>query len=450
MVRNSSVIIIAAIMLLAGCLVGARQAPAGADRVALATGFMQSLVDGKYTEATGLFDAAVRKAMSPQQLQQLWESLLKQAGAFKSLGDTRSVTEGGYEIVFVACNFEQATLDFKLVFNADGTIGGLWVVPHVAKDAAQYTTPDYVHRDQFTERDVTVGSGEWKLPGTLAMPSGSGPFPALVLVHGSGPNDRDESIGANKPFRDLAQGLASQGIAVLRYDKRTKVYAQQLAASADSLTVKEEVIDDALAAVDLLRHTEGVDPQRIFVLGHSLGGMLIPRIGKADAAIAGLIVMAGPTRPLEDVMLEQMTYLASLSGPPSAEAEQQLDAVRKQIATVKSPQLSPTTPASAALGAPGAYWLDLRGYHPAEAAESLKQPLLILQGGRDYQVTQADYAGWQQALSGRDNVTFKLYPNLNHLFMEGTGKSTPDEYEQRGPIPQAVIDDLAAWIKLER
>jgi uncharacterized protein len=268
-----------------------------------------------------------------------------------------------------------------------------------------------------------------------------------VLVHGSGPNDRDETLGPNKPFCDLAQGLASRGIAVLRYDKRTKVYAAKLASLADTLTVKEEVIDDALAAVEVLRHIKGIDPQRVYVLGHSLGGMLVPRIGQADGNIAGLIVMAGPTRPLEDLVLDQTTYLASLGGAPTAEAKQQLDEIRRQAANVKSPKLSATTPAAEALGVPGSYWLDLRGYQPAQAAKLLTQPLLILQGGRDYQVTLVEYDGWRKALEGRKNASFKLYPKLNHLFMEGEGQSTPQEYDMRGPVPGYVIDDLAAWIK---
>jgi uncharacterized protein len=443
-------VLAAALLLLANSSVAAAQAPGSEDRLSRATGFVQCLVDGKFTQATAAFDAAMHKAMSPDQLQQLWQATLAQCGAFVSLGETRTATEGAYQMVFVACVFEQATLDFKLVYNPDDTIGGLWIVQHSAKADAQYSLPAYVHNGMFTERDVTVGSGEWRLPGTLAIPTGPGPFPALVLVQGSGPNDRDETAGANKPFRDLAGGLASRGVAVLRYDKRTKVYAAKLAAYSGAFTVQDEVIDDALAAVELLRHTEGIDPQRIFVLGHSLGGMLIPRIGQADPGLAGLIVMAGPTRPLEDIMLEQVQYLLSISGAPQAETDKQLDALRQQIATVKSPELKPATPASAALGAPGSYWLDLRGYNPAAMAQELTQPLLILQGGRDYQVTLADYDGWRKALGDKANVTFKLYADLNHLFMSGTGKSTPQEYDKRGPVPQVVIDDLAAWIKLSR
>ncbi len=98
------------------------------------------------------------------------------------------------------------------------------------------------------------------------------------------------------------------------------------------------------------------------------------------------------------------------------------------------------------MNAPACYWLELRGYHPAEAAKTLTQPLLILQGGRDYQVTKIDYDGWVKALSGRRNVTFKLYPGAQPPVHAGHGQEHPAGYAVRGPIPEQVIDDLAAWI----
>ncbi len=432
---------IACLAALAGC---SRAQNAPSDRTASAVKFVQDMAGGKFTDAVAQFDAAVAQAMSAERLKQTWEGLVAQCGAFKKLGETRTGREGGFDEVFVPVEFEKTTLDVKVVFDADGKIGGLWFVPHVAASDAQYSPPPYSHPDRFTESEVTVGSGEWKLPGTLTVPKGAGPFPAVVLVHGSGPNDRDETIAANKPFKDLALGLASQGIAVLRYDKRTKVYHERLiAANPAHFTVKEETIDDALAAADLLRHSDRIDPKRIFVLGHSLGGMLIPRIGKADPELAGLIVMAGATGPLEDAMMEQITYLASLKGTLSAEDKKQIEDYRRQVAKVKN--LTADSPP--VLGVPASYWLDLRNYHPVEAAKSLTQPLLIIQGGRDYQVTTEQYDAWVKALSGKPNVTFKLYPNLNHLFMEGKSKSVPEEYNKRGPIPQYVIDDVAHWIK---
>lgn len=310
--------------------------------------------------------------------------------------------------------------------------------------------PAYAPPSSFHEREVIVGSGEWALHGTLTLPAtGAASFPAVVLVHGSGPNDRDETIGPNKPFRDLAWGLAAEGIAVLRYEKRSSEHSAEMVAKyKDTITVKEEAIDDALAAVQLLRSTKEIDRQKIFVLGHSLGGALVPRIGLADPKLAGLIVIAGPTQPLEDAIVRQYEYAAMLDGVIDPAEKAEIEKMKASAARVKDPKLSASTPASdLPFGTPASYWLDLRGYNPAAVARRLKQPLLILQGERDYQVTlKDDLAGWK-TLSDKKSVTFKTYPKLNHLFMEGEGPSSGAEYMKPANIPKYVVDDIAAWMK---
>ena len=296
----------------------------------------------------------------------------------------------------------------------------------------------------IVERDVTVGTGEWALPGTLTLPKGEGKFVAVVLVHGSGPNDRDETIIENKPFRDLAWGLAEGGIAVLRYDKRTKVHGKEVVALKDHFTVNEETVDDALFAVALLRKEPQINAKKIFVLGHSLGGMMATRIGKRDAEIAGLIIMAGLTRPLEDTIVEQITYISSVDGSISEEEQKRIDSLKQQAAKVK--ELKPGS-TDFLIGAPAAYWLDLRDYYPPEVAKTLKQPMLILQGEKDYQVTMKDFENWKAVLASRKDVVFKSYPKLFHLFIETEDKPAPSNYEKAGHVANYVIDDIANWIK---
>lgn len=313
------------------------------------------------------------------------------------------------------------------------------------------TAPPYADPALYTEQEVTISGGGFSLPGTLTMPKGEGPFPAVVLVHGSGPNDRDESLGPNRPFRDLAWGLASNGIAVLRYDKRTLIYGEKSAVPIENLTVKEESMDDALAAAALLRTTAGIDPTKVFILGHSLGGLLTPRITAQDSELAGAIIMAGNTRPLEDLMVIQTSYLAETDGTVSLAEKNQIDIVKKQVRNIKDLTDSQWGEKGLfILGAPAAYWLDLRSYNPVETARKLTQPLLILQGECDYQVTfKEDFQGWKDGLSDRTDVTFKSYAKLNHLFMvgTGTGAGTAEEYAIPGHIPLEVITDISAWIK---
>src|SRR5688572_6335097 len=208
------------------------------------------------------------------------------------------------------------------------------------------------------------------------MPAGAGPFPAVVLVHGSGSNDRDTSIGPNKPFRDLAEGLASRGLAVLRYDKRTRTHASRIARLRD-FTVKEETVDDAMAAVKKLRETPGIRADRVFVLGHSLGGMLAPRIAAADPSIAGLILLAAAVKPLEQSIVDQTRYMAMLDGTVSPQEEAALTEVNKLATAVRALKPGDAPIGLAGISAPASYWLDLRDYDPPAAATRLKHPMLV-------------------------------------------------------------------------
>jgi dienelactone hydrolase len=290
------------------------------------------------------------------------------------------------------------------------------------------------------------------LPGTLSIPNGGGRYAAVVLVHGSGPQDADETIGPNKPFKDLAWGLASRKIAVLRYNKRTLEHAASFKDAMSGLTVKEETIDDARAAVALLAQQPEIDPKRIFVIGHSLGGMLAPRIAQGDPQVAGIILMAGTlNRSLGQVIVEQLKYLASLEGANPAEAQAQISAAEKAAKEIDSPELKPDATVNVLGSAiPGSYWLDLRGYDSVRLAAQLKIPILVLQGDRDFQVTVPDYEAWKKPFAGDPRVTFKLYPGLHHLFMpseaKGSALATPADYEKPGHVVEAVVSDIASWV----
>ena len=416
------------------------------DYHALADSLIAALSSGRYEEAAHNFNDAMRAALPPARLAEAWKSIEAQAGAFQHTGAHSDVQQGPWHTVIVEGVFAHATLDVKVTFDASEHMAGLLFAPHGAP-ASSFAPPPYADPSRFHERDVSVGSGALALPATLSVPVGPGPFPAVVLVHGSGPNDRDETVDANKPFRDLAWGLASRGVAVLRYEKRTRAHPQWFLSRMSTFTVNDETVDDAITAVTLLRSTAGISANHVYVLGHSLGGTMIPRIGERDRAIAGFIIMAGATRPLEDLLVDQTSYLAGLSGDTSAAMRAQLDTVRAQAARVKSPTLSPSTPATELpLRMSAAYWLNLRGYDPAAEATQLERPILVLQGERDYQVTLADFSGWRAALDHQRDVTFHLYPGLDHLFLMGTGKSTPAEYRQPGHVAEVVVTDIATWI----
>lgn len=417
---------------------------------AVAVEFVRHLAHGKWEEAWSEFGQRMFKAVSPKELKRIWEGIILSAGPWQEVLDSRFEDGKDHRVVYVKSAFEKGTVVIKVVYDAQGKIDGMWLEGFKPWDSASdYETPEYAEVNLFSEIQVTVGEGRWALPGTLSMPSGEA-VPGVVLVHGSGPNDRDETLGSNKPFKDLAWGLATRGIAVLRYEKRTKEHPEFAETQEGrNITVKEETVDDAVLAVDLLRKTSGIDPDRVFVLGHSLGGTLAPRIAQGceenGIPLAGLILMAAASRDLLDIIPEQIEYLASLSGTGDDGAAQ----VREVLEAVRRIREGEVKPGEMVLGAPLSYWDDLASYHAVELAKSQTVPMLLIQGERDYQVTTADFDGWKQGLADREGVTFKSYPDLNHLFMEGTGKSTPDEYLVPSHVNAKVIRDIEAWIKGE-
>jgi esterase/lipase len=300
-----------------------------------------------------------------------------------------------------------------------------------------------VNTSSFTEYEITIGSEPWILPGTITIPKGDGPFPCVILVHGSGPNDRDETIGPNKPFKDLAGGLGSQNIIVLRYDKRTKVYPAAMAADIN-LTAKQEVIDDAIAAVELLRTYEEANQSKMYVLGHSLGGMMAPQIATDDKNITGLILLAAPARSLEDLIYNQTVYLYGLDGVIDANESLAINRTKELTDKIKTLNMSED---EQVMNAYKAYWQYLNEYNQLETAENLNIPMLILQGRRDYQVTyEDDYMRWNDSFLDDDMVTLKSYDLLNHLFIAGNGPPTNTEYMTPGHVAQEVVEDIALWI----
>jgi fermentation-respiration switch protein FrsA (DUF1100 family) len=383
------------------------------------------------------FDDTMRSALPKGRLEQVWTRLLTEAGPFVAVERVGIETHGAYGIAFARCSFGRGERLVKVAYDADDhRVAGLFFLPASTEEA--WAPPPYANAIAFDERDVRVGT-EPALPAVLSMPKGAGPFPAVVLVHGSGPQDQDETVGGVKVFRDLASGLASRSIAVLRYMKRTRVEPHGV------VTVKDEVLDAVHAALGLLRVTPGIDGKRLVVLGHSQGGYLAPRVAHDDPGVAALIVMAGPTRPVQDMILEQLQCAASRD--PDAARARAVEEAKRFKAAVEDPALTKDQvlpPLADAV--PGAYFLDLRGYHPEQVAAALTIPILILQGDNDFQVTHVDFEGWKSALGKLGRVTFRRYPSLNHLFVETTAPSTGAEYEQPAHVDPAPIDDIVRWI----
>jgi len=302
--------------------------------------------------------------------------------------------------------------------------------------------------------DIKIGEGtQWELHGKLTLPRNSdGKVPAVVLVQGSGPNDMDETIFENKPFRDIAEHLSSNGIAVIRYNKRTLTHGLALS-KMRGLTVWEETIEDAILAAELVKADPRIDEDRVFILGHSLGGMLAPRIHDMGGDFAGLILFAGSPRFLFDISREQVAAVISETDDEDERAEHkrlhwEMDEEMVRILLLPDDEVKDTN--FEHFGNMGYYWKDLYKNPIPDFLERVDVPILVMQPDDDVQVlTDVDFEMYRLLLAGRPDVTFKLYPGLNHLFMPSTGRGITeimDEYMIKSSVDRQVLDDIVQWI----
>ena len=305
----------------------------------------------------------------------------------------------------------------------------------------------------MSEEKIIIGQNtDYPLNGILTIPSETEhPVPACVFVHGSGSSDMNEHIGKLYPFRDLAEGLMKYGIASIRYDKRSYAHGRKMLKSKQLITVREETIEDAILAADLLRNDPRIDSEKIFIIGHSMGAMLAPRIDHEGGNFKGLIMMAGSPFRLEEILKRQLAEIAEHSNAlvrwiinkqASKLTKQFDDLYEKDIEETKKIRMG---------GGTTLYYFREMGDHPVSMyLKSNEKPILIMQGEKDFQAkADPDYREFQNMLSDKDNVTFRLFPGLNHLFTVALSddiSKSKNEYSKERHIPDEVIRTIAEWI----
>jgi dienelactone hydrolase len=316
---------------------------------------------------------------------------------------------------------------------------GVELAPAIAVSAAGDFPPD--PREQAIELKVPAGP----LPATLLVPKSERPVPAVILLSGSGPNDRDETIGPNKPFTDIARGLGDRGIASLRFDKRTLAIKDK--GKLADVRLKDEYDDDAKVAIGLAVATAGIDPKRIFVIGHSEGAMIAPRVAAASPAPRGVVMMAPGVRPVDAMIIDQMENGAKLTGLSSADITAQTAMLKETFGAIRDPKRKDTPPF---MGASAAYWRDLLSLDVPKMVRESKLPILVLHGDEDIQVRKdADFELLRtRAGDSGGRVTYLSFAGLNHLFMKVDHESTGAEYGIPGHVDPAVISAIADWILL--
>jgi hypothetical protein len=409
---------------------------------ATAEAYVGDLTAGNYKAAYTSYahDEAMQKAVNAEVYQQIMEDLYKSVGEPGEVLGTAEWEAQGYQIVQIAIDFANKPFGINVVFNEFGEIAGL-NYSDVAK------LPDDTEESTATAQTISdiISVGPYELEGQLMFPMEAAEetqVPLVILVHGSGATDKDETIGPNKPFLDLAEGLAAQGIATLRYDKRTLTHAESFIENYE-FTVWEETIEDVLAAIEIAKVDPQVDENQIFVLGHSLGGYLIPKMMVHTNEVAGWIFMAASNQPLQGMIVDQYTYLAELDGETSQDEADQIAQIAAIAEQVNNPEkLDPKSPI---LGAYPAYWIDLNAYRPLEGVKFYTTPKLFLQGERDYQVPVAQFEGWKEAV-GAANAEFVLFDQLNHLMMPGEGVPNPGEYQLPSHVDERVITTIVEFV----
>jgi uncharacterized protein len=399
------------------------QAHSTSHRTTVVQTALQAIINGDFAAAAEYFDDD--SGVQPQTIATIWQAKTLSLGDNRGISVVNTSRQDGIDIAIVNVNFARGVLQcFATVNTQSNRIGSMF-----------FTTPAaaarYVDATRFTERALDIGAAPYLLPSTLTIPNGAGPFPAVVLIHGSGPNDRDETVGANKMFKDIAEGLASNGIAVLRYDKRTFRYGDQL---DNSITIDGEVVDDAVAAVQLLMSQPHVDARRVVVIGHSLGGLLAPEIANRAKGVSGLVLLAPPARPPWDIVLAQMRYLHA--------PRKSLAAVERSVTLINMGLGDGTS----ILDIPFAYWNDWSKRDGVAQARAFGKPVLVLRGSCDYQVIDQDFDIWRRGLSNTKSI-FTMVPDLNHLMMPCHGNRGPAQYKVPSHVDDSVIATMVAFVR---
>ena len=401
----------------------------------LARQFITYLSDGRISDATAMFSPQVLEKINETRLTGIWSQIKQQFGEYREIAKVEVTEAGAYQQTISLCQFDNSYLNIRLTLDDQEKVVGIFFAPAAAPTATDYELPRYADPSSYEEVVTMLSTTAGDLKAVYTKPRELDNPPVIVLVHGSGPHDEDATLGPNKIFKDMATGLASNGIATFRYVKRSKAFPNSF---GDQMTVDEEVVDDAVnAIVEVKKLSAGP----VFLLGHSLGGMMAPKIASKSDGVAGIIFLAGANRPLAEMMIEQVEYILQHDEAANQASYEEL---RKVALRVKSGDYDDNTPKSELLNIPAAYWKDLAEYDPLKTVKKLKQPMLILQGERDYQVTVEDLERWKSAI--RKKGTYRSYPRLNHLFFAGEGQALPSEYQKKGFFDKSVLDDIVSWV----
>ncbi|MFI5221249.1 MAG: DUF3887 domain-containing protein [Bacteroidia bacterium] len=400
-----------------------------------------------YDHLTEGFDSSLLQTLSSKQIANQWEMYDKHFGSFGYFGQTNIDTISGFYLSQTIIRYSNnAKMEFRIMFNSKLEIISLQFYPQFG-----YGAPEYVNSLLFDEYKVNIGKPPYLLEAIFTIPKNVKDPSCVLLVGGSGPQDKDETKGDNKMFKDMAWGLAGKGIAVLRFDKRTFAYGSQLISDkyvGKNLTIKEEYLDDVGYAIIFLKSSKKINAKRIFIAGHDQAGELAPWFAQQNK-VCGLIMLAANGRNFSELLTDQLNYLYDGAEINEA-ARKNLADMKRHALYLNGKKLPLTLPEDSLPFSTVYYWNSLCNYDRFKAAQKLTIPIFILQGERDFEITVKDFDLWKKNLAGKKNVSFKLYPKLNHLFMEGVGRPGREEYAVKANVPEYLVNDLVEWIRSQK
>lgn len=403
----------------------------------LAKTYVGEIAQYEFSNIVDHFTEEEKVQITEDYLSSTWTSYVKDLGDYIGIKTQDVKVEDTSITVVTLMEYQNNGLSLTLTFTNEQKIQSIFFQYKSLEEEAV--------SDLYKEIDIQIGQGEYLLDGKLTLPMGVEKPPVVILVQGYGQSDYDETIGAssNKPFRDIANGLAEQGIASIRYNKRFYQYADKANINA---TIYEEVLDDVSYAIDFASKDTRVDGAKIYIIGHSLGGMLCPKIASDNEQVAGFISLAGSPRRLENIIYDQVLN-ALLKEENLTEDERTKIISQYDDALLQIKNLSNDNLGEAILGVTGYYWKSLNNIDSIKLVGKLEIPMLFLQGSADFQVfADKDFLQWENILKGNDNASFKLYEGLNHLFMTTNGLTDTTEYDVEGTVNEQVINDMTEWI----
>ena len=407
--------------------------------------FFKFLEEKNYSKAHLMFESSIILQFPEGKFIEAWEITLASLGELKQYKYKCIETNQKNSVYYYDVIFSNSSVIFKVISNEENNIIGFFVTQD-SPCTSKYVLPKYTNTKAYSEKDTILKNNNLNIKSKIIIPKVTVSKIVCIILSGSGPQDIDSSIRANKPLKDLAVGLGSKGISSIRFDKRETNFSLD----KDSITIDDEYKNNILSIISYLKTDRVFHEYKIFLIGHSLGGMITPRIANEVENIDGAILMAANFRPLEDLILEQTKYLLSIDSTTSTvDKNNCLEKLEVKLDYLKDSLSLNLNPTKLPLNIPASYWLSLKKYNLSNIInrKGIKKPMLVLWGEKDYLVRERDFNLYKNYFQNEKNK-FISYPELNHIFIKSDNSMSPQEYSNFGNIPEYVIDDIIMWLKI--